>query len=145
VIAGSVEKELEKGKARKVIKSIIINQPAGFAHAYCCCCSRHWIRLTTHDAFFVLFCTCSCKAPPLDQSLVLPPSPCRPGALSKKESRPNTQTNNHPIYYCCIFLLLLLLLLLGSLSTTNSPIHAFKHLGSVLCLLFLFWVLCSCC
>jgi hypothetical protein len=44
----------------------------------------------------------------------LPPSPCRPGALSKKESRPNTQTNNHPIYYCCIFLLLLLLL--GSLS-----------------------------
>jgi hypothetical protein len=43
-----------------------------------------------------LFCTCSCKAPPLDQSLVLPLSPCRPGALSKKESRPNTQTNKQP-------------------------------------------------
>jgi hypothetical protein len=78
---------------------------------------------------FVLFCTCSCKAPPppLDQSLVLLP-PSLPVDQEhwarKKAGQTHKHTNNHPIYYCCIFLLLLLLL--GSLSTTDSPIHAFQ-------------------
>ncbi len=50
------KKELENGrqeKSRSSSSSSSINQLV-FAHAYFCCCSRHWVCFTTHDAFFVL-------------------------------------------------------------------------------------------
>jgi hypothetical protein len=124
VIAGSVKIRVGIGKARKVIELIIINQPAGILHMLTFVAAAD-IESASPPMMLFLFCFARVLA-----KLLLrishessPPSPCRPRALSKKERRPNTQTNNHPVYYCCIFLLLLLL---GSLSTTNSPIHALQ-------------------